>query len=63
MASDCLHFATDSESTFESLTNGVLDDTPNLSAAKTSMSKTLLAWFEARLAFLLSALGTQILSK
>ena len=42
---------------------GFFDGTPNVSAAKTSMSKTLLAWFEARLAFLLSALGTQILSK
>ena len=63
MASDCLHFVTDSESTFESLANGVCDVTPNVSVAKTTMPKTLLAWFEARLAFLLSALGTKILSK
>ena len=42
---------------------GFFDGTPNVSAVKTSMSKTPLAWFEARLAFLLSALGTQILSE
>ena len=42
---------------------GFMDVTPNLSVTKTSMSKTLPAWFEARSTFLLGALGTQILSK
>ena len=42
---------------------GFFDGTPNVSAVKTSMSKTLPAWFEARSTFLLGALGTQILSE